>query len=89
MKKTRATSKRVPVMIAWHASTFTILSLNNSLVSSYFIKNTGSLNPIAVPRLSATTVSVSAITLSSAPNQVLANFAGMLTRKGYPIAHII
>lgn len=89
LNRKTAKTKRIPVIIAYSARDFTIFALNSSLVSSFLIKIVGILKPTAVPKASATTVQVSAVTLSSAPNHTFANFAGILTKNGYPIAHII
>ena len=89
LKKIIAKTKRIPVITAYKARAFTIFILNSASVSSFLIKIVGILKPTAVPKASATTVHVRATILSSAPNQTFANLAGMLTRNGYPIAHII
>ena len=51
------------------------------------MKKVGRVNPTAAPNACDATAIVSAVTLSFAPNQVLANFAGALHKNGCPIAH--
>ena len=46
------------------------------------MKKVGVVNPTAAPNTYATTAIVSAVTLSFAPNQQLASFAGPLHKNG-------
>ncbi len=60
--------------------------MNSSFKSFDVTQIVGSKNPIATPIAYDTTAIVMAITRSFSPNQTVANFAGQLTKNGYPIA---
>jgi hypothetical protein len=86
LKVNVAIKLRIMPVIAETYSMVSICSLNCSWLSLSEMNHAGSVKPTAAPNAYPAITTVNAITLSFGANHVLANFAGLLHKKGCPTA---